>query len=138
MKKRVILVFIAACCLLAGAACSNKEEQKILVPTTLSKEYPGDILKVDQITLQDGSTGAKVIVDRQDEIRSFLNSIKDDVLQPDPNQEGRTGFVYRMMLYEKGILKLDIIPNSIGKVYYLQSEDLRRDLSAFFEKKFKK
>ncbi|MNH85759.1 hypothetical protein D3C73_382060 [compost metagenome] len=138
MKKRVILVFIAACCLLAGAACSNKEEQKILVPTTLSKEYPGDILKVDQITLQDGSTGAKVIVDRQDEIRSFLDSIKDDVLQPDPNQEGRTGFVYRMMLYEKGILKLDIIPNSIGKVYYLQNEDLRRDLSAFFEKKFKK
>ncbi|MNX53318.1 hypothetical protein D3C86_840110 [compost metagenome] len=109
-----------------------------MVPTTLSKEYPGDILKVDQITLLDGSTGAKVIVDRQDEIRSFLNSIKDDVLQPDPNQEGRTGFVYRMMLYEKGILKLDIIPNSIGKVYYLQNEDLRRDLSAFFEKKFKK
>ncbi|MNR51745.1 hypothetical protein D3C85_1714610 [compost metagenome] len=77
-------------------------------------------------------------MDRQDEIRSFLDSIKDDVLQPDPNQEGRTGFVYRMMLYEKGILKLDIIPNSIGKVYYLQNEDLRRDLSAFFEKKFKK
>lgn len=120
------------------AGCSHSEEKKVPPLTTLKQQYPGDLRRVDQIMLRDGSTGARVTIHNKHEIDSFLDRIKDAVLQPDNNQEERIGFIYGVQLYEDEEVKLGFTPYGMNGVYYQENRDLKKEIQTYFEQKFNK
>jgi hypothetical protein len=67
-----------------------------------------------------------------------LTTSKDEKLIPDSNQEPRTGYIFRLALYEGNELKLNFIPNSINEIQYKTNDDLTRKLKELFTMKFNK
>lgn len=107
-------------------------------PITISQAYPGSIMNVTKIELIDGSSGERIKIENKNEIDNFLNEIKDLVLEPDKNQEGRVGYIYRLALYEGDELKMDFLPTSINHTYYILNEELNNKLKKIYTKKFNK
>ncbi len=139
MYRLFIRSLLASCLIFVLSGCvSHDEKPKLPGPTTLSKVYPGDIDKVDQIILRDGSTGGRIYVQDKQEIREFLDRIKDEVLSPDPNQEDRVGFIYGITLQEKEETKLAFTLNSIQGIYYQDNPGFREVVRGIFEKAFNK
>lgn len=128
----VVMLFL----LLLTACQSN--DNVTLSPTTISEVYPGNIMDVTMIELIDGSSGERVKLENKDEIDRLINDIKDLVLEPDHNQEGRVGYVYRLALYEENELKLDFLPTSINQTYYTVNEQLYSILKELYTEKFNK
>lgn len=93
-------------------------------------------MNVSKIELIDGSSGERIKIENKKEIDQFLNEIKDLVLDPEKNQEGRTGYIFRVALYEGDELKMDFIPSSINRTYYKLNEQLNNKLKEIFTKKF--
>jgi hypothetical protein len=118
-------------------ACQTNNKTQ-LIPTTISQEYPGSIMNVTKVELIDGSSGQRVNIEEKKEIDIFLNEIKDEVLTPDSNQEPRTGYLFRIALYEGTELKIDFIPNAINNIYYKTNENLYNKLKEIFTKRFGK
>jgi len=123
--------------LLLLTACQTTDKVNLL-PITISEAYPGNIMNVTTIELIDGSSGERVQLDNNDEIDRLINDIKDLVLEPDHNQEGRTGYIYRLALYEEDELKLDFLPTAIDRTYYTFNEQLHSILQELYTEKFNK
>jgi len=119
------------------AACQSNNEATLL-PITIEEAYPGNMMGVTMIELIDGSSGERVKLTRKSEIDSLLHDIKDLVLEPDPNQEGRVGYLYRLVLYEEERLTLDFLPTSMNETYYLLNEQLHGILQQLYTEKFNK
>jgi len=62
-----------------------------------------------------------------------MNKVSEQAIVPDPNQEGRTGFLYGVSLFENKELKLSITNNSISGIYYIHNEELANEIQALFE-----
>jgi hypothetical protein len=113
-------------------------DETILKPITISQVYPGNILNVTKIELIDGTSGQRIKMEEKNEVDQFLNEIKDEKLIPDRDQQPRTGYIFRLALYEGNELKIDFIPNSINKIYYKSNDNLNKKLKEIFTKKFNK
>ena len=131
--KRILLLLI----LLLLAACQSNNEATLL-PINIEEAYPGNMMDVTMIELIDGSSGERVKLTRKSEIDSLLHDIKDLVLEPDPNQEGRVGYLYRLVLYEEERLTLDFLPTSMNETYYLLNEQLHGILQQLYTEKYNK
>jgi len=132
MKRIAVMIF-----LLFLTACQTIDKVN-LSPITISEAYPGNIMNVTTIELIDGSSGERVQLDNRDEIDRLINDIKDLVLEPDHNQEGRTGYIYRLALYEENELKMDFLPTAINQTYYTLNEQLHSILKELYTEKFNK
>lgn len=131
--KRILLLLL----LLLLAACQSNNEATLL-PITIEEAYPGNMMDVTMIELIDGSSGERVKLTRKSEIDSLLHDIKDLVLEPDPNQEGRVGYLYRLVLYEEERLTLDFLPTAMNETYYLLNEQLHGILQQLYTEKYNK
>ncbi|MDQ0885410.1 hypothetical protein QFZ81_000498 [Paenibacillus sp. V4I9] len=129
--KKIIIIL-----LLLGLTACKTTDSPILKPITISQAYPGSIMNVSKIELIDGSSGERIKIENKKEIDQFSNEIKDLVLDPEKNQEGRTGYIFRVALYEGNELKMDFIPTSINRTYYKLNEQLNNKLKEIFTKKF--
>lgn len=130
MKRLIILLILLLC-----TACQDTDKVT-LSPITIAEVYPGNIMDVTMIELIDGSSGARVQLENKDEIDHLLNNIKDLVLEPDRNQEERTGYIYRLALYEGDELMLDFLPTVFDQTYYLFNEQLHGILQELYTEKF--
>lgn len=130
-----IALFFVIILMLFGCSNDNESVKHTMTPTTLSALYPGDIQKVDSIEIRSGSTGELKAYTDHTQVQEAINKLSELTLVPDPNQEGRTGFLYSISFFEGKELKLGITNNSIAGVYYNHNEDLVQEMQALFENK---
>ena len=117
----------------ALTACSKPPVEEPLTTKKLGEFYPGDISKVDSIVIVDGETGRRKVFTDKQEVQDWINQVKDMEFVPDPNQEGRSGFLYAVTLREKGEDKMGFSPNAAGGHYYIHNEELRIKIEELFE-----
>jgi hypothetical protein len=134
MKAFSILLILILGITLSG--CNSNKSKQELKSKTIAELYPGEIQSVDQIELFNGSNGLSYSISNNQEIENIVKEIKDIKLTPDSNQEGRTGYIYRIKLYEKNQVMMDIIPNHIKEIYYKNNEKLVEILKKLFIEKF--
>jgi hypothetical protein len=134
MKSFSILLVLIFGITLSG--CNSNKSKQELKSKTSAELYPGEIQNIDQIELVNGSNGLSYSISNNQEIENIVNEIKDIKLTPDSNQEGRTGYTYRIKLYEKTQVMMDIIPNHIKEIYYKNNEKLGEILKKLFIEKF--
>ncbi|MGG1517379.1 hypothetical protein ABE504_18345 [Paenibacillus oryzisoli] len=133
MRRKLNLLALCFVLLLVALGCSKEEIKPKPSPTTLADLYPGDLRQVDRIEIRSGSTGELHIYDDAAAVQKWLTTVSQITLTPDPNQEGRVGFLYGVSLYEKKTMKLGFTNNSIASVYYLHNEAWVREMQAFFD-----
>ncbi|MFT4416576.1 hypothetical protein ACLM5H_22180 [Fredinandcohnia humi] len=100
---------------------------------TLSEFYEDDIEKVDKIVIFDGSTGYRKTLENQDDVKDFLERIKDIDFIPEENQEDRSGFRYSITFYENGKQTFSCTLNQIGKHYYYTEPDMFGIVDEFYK-----
>ncbi|MCQ6563289.1 hypothetical protein [Paenibacillus mendelii] len=56
---------------------------------------------------------------------------------PDPNQVGRTGFLYAVSLFENKEAKFRFTPGNVEGYYYIHNEELMDKIQELFESQSK-
>jgi len=139
MQQKYLRIMIPLLLAFSVSACSKNTHPPIeLHSTTIGDAYPGNLVNVDKIELVDGSTGSRETIEQKHEIDGFLNELKDIVLEPDENQEGRVGYRFRIILYENDDVQLDFTPQAIKGIYYEPNEKFDERIRKLFEKYFEK
>ncbi|UJF35128.1 hypothetical protein [Paenibacillus hexagrammi] len=134
MRSTMMLLAILVVMITLLIGCkSNTVDSEPLQPITLKQLYPGDIQNVDQIDIRSGSTGELKSYTNQKMIHAWIDAVSELELQPDPNQEGRTGFQYSVTLYEHKESKLSFLTNSIHGHYYLDNKAFTDLIKQLFE-----
>lgn len=126
--------FIAFLLLILVVGCES--DSVVLKPTTLSNEYPGDISNVDKVELVDGSSGERKIINDKIVVQEWLNQIKDIELTPHENQEEKTGYLFRMALYEGEQKNFEFLSFLLNDVYYETNHEFVEPIRTFFEEQF--
>lgn len=116
MKNFLFLASILSLLLLS--ACTDAKIQSL---EEFYKE--AEIETIDQIVIQDGSTGASKTITEQQQIDEFLSLINDTVFSPQSNQEDRNGWRYAIHLFE-GEKEFNFTLNKIGNIYYDSTPDI--------------
>ncbi|RDI36329.1 lipoprotein [Falsibacillus pallidus] len=108
MKKYIVLIlslfFLTACT--SGKTQSLEEFWK-----------DTDIKKVDEIVIQDGTSGGSLTITEQDQMDDLLSQIKDIEFTPKKNQEEVKGWSYAVTLFD-GKKSFKFFTDKIGKTYY--------------------
>ena len=121
MKK---LVFILTALLLT--ACSAPKVQ------TFEKYFTdAGITEVDELIIQDGSTGYTKTTDDPQHIDAFLSELNPIEVIPDDNQEARNGWRYGITLVQ-GEKRYLFTLNSIEDMYYHTEPDLHPFVDVFY------
>ncbi|WP_282935356.1 hypothetical protein [Paenibacillus sp. RC67] len=129
------LVHLLVVFMIIIVGCSKTVPGPGLTPKTLSELYPGDIQKVDYIEIRSGSTGQLKSYTDQKQIQDWINGVRNLIWVPDPNQEGRSGFLYGVSLFENKELKLGFTNNNVAGNYYIHNEELVNEIRDLFEGK---
>ncbi|PZD93210.1 hypothetical protein DNH61_24505 [Paenibacillus sambharensis] len=119
--------------LLAGCSAEAPPGKAELKTQRLHEFYPGSISNVEAVEILDGSTGDRKLISDELMVRDWINQVKDMIFVPDPNQEGRTGFLYEVSLFEGEERKLSFTPSAVGGHYYLHNEKLLARVEALFQ-----
>jgi len=119
--------------MLTIVGCNKTVPEPDLTTKKLYELYPGNIQSVDYIEIRNGSTGELKSYTDQEQVQKWMNKVSEQAIVPDPNQEGRTGFLYGVSLFENKELKLSITNNSISGIYYIHNEELANEIQALFE-----
>jgi len=127
MRNNVIIMLVAILLLMTG--CTSAEYK----PTTLGKEYPGNIEQVTKVTIVSGSTGGGKDYTEPDMIIPWIEKVKDIVWEPDPNQEARDGFLFSIYLYEGNKRTFACSLGSIGSAYYVVDQQMLELTEQLFE-----
>lgn len=128
----IIMVIILLC---MGCGKGEASEKPRFTVKQLEELYPGDISNVDHIEIRSGSTGALKIVNDKQLAQEWLAKVRHMKLTPDPNQEGRVGYLFYVDLFEGQEKKLRFLPNEIAGNYYVYSEELAKEISELFQAK---
>lgn len=114
-------------------SCKSAEPAPQLTAKKLHELYPGDLTKVDTIEIRSGSTGEFKTFNEPTDVQLWINQVRDMIFEPDPNQEGRAGFLYAVSFLENNQVKFSFTPNSTGGHYYLHNEKLTNSIRTLFE-----
>lgn len=133
MKSTITPLALLLVVMLIFVGCSKALPEPDLATKKLNELYPGDIQKVDYIEIRSGSTGQLKSYTDQEQIQDWINKVNKLILVPDSNQEGRTGFLYGISLFENKELKLDFTNNNISGKYYIHNEELVNEIQVLFE-----
>ncbi len=137
MRIQWFLFVIIMVMILIGVACGKGEasEKPKLTAKQLEEFYPGDISNVDHIEIRSGSTGVLKIVNDKQLAQDWIAKVRHSKLTPDPNQEGRVGYLFYVDQFEGQEKKLRFLPNEIAGNYYVYSEELEKEISKLFQSK---
>lgn len=122
MKKLIIILIT-----MLLTACSAPKVQTF-------EHYFTDagITKVDELIIQDGSTGFTKTTDNPQHIDAFLSELKPMEVIPDDNQEARDGWRYGITLMQ-GEKRYSFTLNSIEDMYYHTEPDLHLFVDTFYQ-----
>lgn len=134
MRKIVLLWILAGIVLAIGTGYAKEDIKPELTTKKLQDFYPGDIMNVTLVKIRSGETGELRTLSDKDEVRQWIDLIKPMDFVLDPNQEGRSGFLFSVSLYEGEALKLGFTNNNMGEHYYLNNEELLKRIREQFEK----
>ncbi|WP_458122976.1 hypothetical protein [Paenibacillus sp. Z3-2] len=129
--RKIMCILLLLLMGIAIIACSEPQAEK-LTTMTLQELYPGDIANVVSIEITDGGSGERKLISNQKLILEWIDQIKDIKLEPDSNQEDRSGFLYSVSLREDHKSKLGFTPNSQGGHYYIHNEELTTKIQELF------
>jgi hypothetical protein len=132
MKKNLLFLLIVLTSVLYFTGCSNTDKR---TAKKLSEFYPGDITKVNVIEMTSGSTGHTKSFSDKPTIQEWIKKISSIEFQPDPNQEGRSGFLYSVKLFEDNKKMLEFTPNQIEEHYYITAPSLTSLIRQLYESK---
>jgi len=133
MRKIGLLWMLIGVILAIGTGCAKEEIEPDQTTKQLQNFYPGDITNVTLVKIRSGETGELRTLSDKDKVRQWIETIKSMEFVPDPNQEGRAGFLYSVSLYEGEALKLGFTNNTMGKHYYLNNEQLLEQIRMQFK-----
>jgi hypothetical protein len=133
MKLPIIALASVMVLLLTVAGCSEPAPEPDLTVKQLNQLYPGKLQDVDYMEIRSGSTGELKAYTDQSKIQQWLDKVGELELTPDSNQEGRSGFLYGVSLFENKELKLGFITNNINGVYYNHNEELTAAIEQLFK-----
>lgn len=120
MKKTFFMKLFVTLLLLS--ACTNESNNgKTQSLEAFYKE--ANIEHVDQVIIQDGSTGASKTITKQEDINEFLSLVKEITFTPQDNQEERVGWLYSITLFD-GQKEFKFTLNHIDNTYYDTSPDI--------------
>lgn len=117
------MVFIS---LIVVTSCSHGKAQTLEAFYTDAK-----INQIDKVIIQNGTTGASKTIVHADQIDELMSSIKHIELTPHSNQEDRTGWSYRIILFDDE-KKFDFYVNKIGNTYYESNPDMGPIVDVFY------
>lgn len=125
MKRFIFLIFTLHVGILS--ACTDAKSQSL-------EEFYEDanIEKVDQIIIQDGTTGASKKIKEQERINEFLSLIKDIEFSPQDNQEESVGWLYAITLVDNKI-DYKFTLSKIGDTYYNSNPDIYPIVDAYYK-----
>ncbi|MFC4356270.1 hypothetical protein ACFO0S_14510 [Chryseomicrobium palamuruense] len=137
MKKWWLLNIILMVLMLSGCMSSqandNRPDVSKLEPQSLSEMIQDAGLEnVDALEVQSGSTGEKKDTTDPILINEFMKQIASVTYTPDPNQEERIGWVYRVTAND-GDKSFEFYPNYVENVYYLADGDVKEMMEALFQ-----
>ncbi|NOU99056.1 hypothetical protein [Paenibacillus planticolens] len=132
MKIHFVIFFVIAVLL---TACKPNEQPSALTSKKLYELYPGDLAKVDTIEIRSGSTGELKTFTEPDQIQPWIQNVREISFVPDPNQEGRVGFLFSVSFFENKQVKFSFTTNSSGSNYYLHNEELKNSIQTLFDSK---
>ena len=135
MKISLISLSTLLALMLIAAGCSKAPSKIDLTPRQLHELYPGDIKHVNYMEIRSGSTGELKSYSDKEQIGQWISSVENIVMVPDPNQEGRVGFLFSVALFEDKQIKLSFTPNSSNKIYYIHNKELFSSIKQLFENK---
>lgn len=125
MKKLLVAVLIG--CLFMITACSHDQTK------TLEQFYrDAKIEKIDKVIIQSGSTGVSKTMMDEKQIDEFMTSIKHAEFTPQKNQEERTGWSFRIILFDEN-RKFEFFPNQINDTYYDSNPDIYPIVANYYE-----
>ncbi|UVI29305.1 hypothetical protein [Paenibacillus spongiae] len=138
MKRSVkpaaaLFVLVVFMLIVAGCSETAPEQEPPLTTKNLDELYPGDIQKVDYIEIRSGSTGELRTYTDEKQIQDWIREVRDTPFVPDPNQEGRTGFLYAVTLFVNKEVQFSFTTNSTGRHYYIHNDGLLEKIQALFE-----
>lgn len=114
-------------CLIICSACMNEKTQ------TLEEFYKkSNIVDVDKVIIQDGSTGATKTISEQEQIDEFLSLIQDIEFVPQKNQEKRDGWRYGITLFD-GENEFKFTLDKIDKIYYDTNPDIHPIVDQYYQ-----
>lgn len=125
MKKSLFLKLVMSLVFLS--ACATGKTQ------TLEEFYKdAKIEQVDQVTIQDGTTGASKTITNPEQIDEFLNLINVIEFTPQKNQEERLGWLYRITLFD-GEQEFQFTLNQINGTYYDSNPDIHPIVDDYYK-----
>jgi hypothetical protein len=105
-----------------------------LETTSLQQEYDGDLEEVSKIVLLDGNTGYRKEIQKEEQVRDFLEKIKTSKFIPDSNQEPRDGFNYSITLLEDDEAAIQFTLTEMKGHYYHTEPDLFPIVDEFYKR----
>ncbi|MCC3377066.1 hypothetical protein [Cohnella sp. REN36] len=127
-RTAILLLFVFLASLLLLAACSkvteNVSPSPKPQPAKFAELYPGDMTRITKIHMMNGSNGERRAIEDPQLIREWTARVRDLVLTPDPDQGGRTGYLYALKCWERDEERLLFLPNEINRVWYLPNDDM--------------
>jgi len=130
LPRTLIIILITV--MIAG--CSATIPQPDVTPKKLSELYHGELQKVNHVEIRSGSTGELKSYSDQSMIQDWIKQIDELSLVPDSNQEDRTGFLYRISLFEDNEPKLAFTNNQISGTYYNHNPELVSAIEQLFKR----
>ncbi|WP_391123541.1 hypothetical protein [Psychrobacillus sp. L3] len=90
------------------------------------------IEKIDNVIIQDGSTGASKTITEQDQINEFLSLIKDVEFTPQENQDKGVGWRYRITLFDRE-KEFKFTTEQIADTYYDSNPDILPIIDSYYQ-----
>jgi len=135
-RKTVLLLLFLLVAIMTFPACAAKKdnEPKPLPPPQRFQElYPENLARVTRIVMRSGSTGELRAVTEPAVIAQWSRDVENLVLTPDPNQEGRSGFLFSVKLYEGEQETFSFTPGAIGGFYYQNNEQFTASIRQLYD-----
>ena len=137
MKRRwivylVVMTFMMSGCMNSQASDKRPDVSK-LEPQILSEMMQdAGIENVNALEVQSGSTGEKKFTTDEALITEFIQQIADVTYTPDPDQEERMGWIYRVTVKD-GKNSFEFYPNYVKDVYYIADGDVGGMMESLFQ-----
>lgn len=101
MKRRwivylVVMTFMMSGCMNSQASDKRPDVSKLEPQVLSAMMRDAGVENVDALEVQSGSTGEKKFTTDEELITEFIQQIADVTYTPDPDQEERIGWIYRV------------------------------------------
>lgn len=127
----VLGVLVSGC--MGSQASDERPDVSHLEPQLLTEMMQeAGVTEVDSLEIQSGSTGEKKRTTDSALIENFMSQIAEVIYTPDPNQEERIGWIYRVTVKDDDN-SFEFYPHYVEDVYYKADGDVGGMMEALFQ-----